>query len=334
MDIFLNILFLIIGFAALIFGANYFVDGATDVAKRLKIPTIIIGLTIVAIGTSLPELAVSITSAIGGSSQVSVGNVVGSNLANMLLILGVVAAIKSVPIDRKTQRFDLPFLIIIHFLLLIFIMDKLLGDSETNFISRSEGIVFLLLVVYYIITQIRSIKQPGEKLSPNELNTKPQEEPEKDTKRLKIWQLIIYIVGGLAGIVLGGECVSRTSQFLAIKAGMSEALVGVTIVALGTSLPELITSIISAKKGETELAVGNVIGSNIMNVLLISGSVATISQIPISREIFIDIIILFVATITFAICCYTKKKVRRFEGVILICLYFAYMAYAIIRNYA
>ncbi len=331
MEIFGNILLLILGFAALILGANFFVNGATEIARRLKVPTIIIGLTIVAIGTSLPELAVSVVSAIKGSGDIAVGNVVGSNLANMLLILGIVAAIKSVPINRQTQKFDLPFLMIIHVLFLFFCLDKFVDGSDKNIISRVEGVVFLALTIYYMIVQIRSVKKE-KTIEDVELSQIEQEE--KPKKELKVWQIVLYLILGLAGIVGGGELVSNSAKFLAIKAGMSDALAGVTIVALGTSLPELVTSIVAAKKGEVDLAIGNVIGSNIMNVLLILGAVATISQINITMTMLIDIIILSSTTILFAIVCYTKKKVHRFEGWLLIVMYFAYMAYAIVRNYA
>ena len=339
MDIFLNIVYLIVGFALLIFGADFFVNGATAIAKKMKVPVIIIGLTIVAIGTSLPELAVSVTSAIQGNGDISVGNVVGSNLANMLLILGAVAAIRVVPIDRKTQKFDLPFLIILHVLLLCFCLDQYIDGFSSTLITRVEGIVFIALMVYYIIVQIRSTKQnPNEPLDKNALknNSLNQKEEliEKEEKTLKVWQIVLFLVGGLAGIVGGGELVSSSAKFLALKAGMSDALVGVTIVALGTSLPELVTSMVAAKKGQVELAIGNVIGSNIMNVVLILGTVATISQINISSLVFIDLIILCVSTIIFAIACYTKKRVRRIEGLFLILLYVAYISYTIIRNYA
>ena len=335
MEIFLNILFLIIGMILLIKGADFFVSGASAIAERLKVPSLFIGLTIVSLGTSLPELSVSVTSAISGSIDMSVGNIVGSNLFNMLLILGLIAIFSPVPMSKSSQKIDFPFLIAVTGALLLFSLDVALNGTTSNMLSRTESILFLLLLVLYLYILIfnanrkrkRQIKQ--EKFLNNNqemLNNEPK-------KVMKIWQIILCVVFGLAAVVFGGECVSTTAQFLAIKMGMSEALVGLTIVAVGTSLPELVTSVVAAKKGENDLALGNVIGSNIMNISLILGSVSLIAQAPVSAVILTDIAILFVSTLIFVAICSTRNQINKKEGIVLFSMYIAYLAFAIIRNY-
>lgn len=336
MDIFLNILFLIIGMVLLIYGADFFVSGASAVAKKLKVPSIIIGLTIVAIGTSLPELAVSLASAIKGNMDLSAGNVVGSNLMNMLLILGIVAVYKPIQIEKSSKKFDLPFMLMVTGLFLLFSADTILNGTNENILSRSECIVLFCLFIFYTVMQVIFAKRNNQSIDYKETSNVEQKletEKPKEEKELKVWQIIVYLIGGLGAVVFGGECVSSTAQFLAIKAGMSEALVGLTIVAMGTSLPELATSVIAAKKGDTGLALGNVIGSNIANIILILGGVGLIGNIPISTVILTDTLILFVFTAIFLSMCYTKSKIERWEGVILLVMYFSYLAFAIVRNY-
>lgn len=348
MEIFLNILFLIIGMVLLIKGADFFVSGASAVAKKLKVPSIIIGLTIVAVGTSLPELAVSITSAIKGSVDLAVGNVVGSNIANMCLILGLSAIFNKIVLQDDTRKFDLPFLILVTGLLLLFSCDVFLDGATQSVVSRTESIVLLGLLVFYTITQIKHAKAKNQfcestepvvektdfdndKKDNSEVgNEKPVE---KKDKELKVWQIVVYLIIGLAAVVFGGECVSSTAKFLALKAGMSEALVGLTIVAVGTSLPELATSIIAAKKGETDLALGNVIGSNIANIILILGVVGVITPMAVSKTILTDLLILFVFTLVFVFMSLRKKQVGKMEGIILLCMYVSYITFAIVRNY-
>ena len=336
MAIFLNILFLVVGMVLLIKGADFFVSGATSVAKRLKVPSMFIGLTIVALGTSLPELSVSVTSAFSNSIDMSVGNIVGSNLLNMLFILGFVALFKPIKLDKSTAKIDLPFLIAITGCFMLFALDTILDSSSSNLISRTESIIFLVLLVLYVYilifnanrTRKRNIRQAIYLNKQNIAEQNVQEE-----KILKVWQIILCLVFGLGAVVFGGECVSTTAKYLAIQIGMSEALVGLTIVAVGTSLPELVTSIVAAKKGENDLALGNLIGSNIMNISLILGLVSLIAQAPISVTILTDIIILFVCTIIFAICCFVKGKLGKLSGVLLLSLYILYLTFAIVRNY-
>ena len=337
MQIFLNILYLVIGLALLIFGADFFVSGASSLAKKLKIPTMIIGLTIVAIGTSLPELVVSIISTIKGNADISIGNVIGSNMANMLLIVGVVACIKPIDVKKTTRHFDLPFMALMTLLLLIFSADSVL-DGRENVLARSECIVFILLLIYYMLKQIINVKRQQKApymQSPEENGVEfSAEQPKDEIKILPGWRIALYTIFGLAGVVGGGELVSMSSKFLALAAGMSDALVGLTIVALGTSLPELVTSIVAVRKGEHELALGNVLGSNIMNIILILGVVGTISSIAISAVVLTDLLILTCMTIIFLVMCYSKKRFSRIEGVLSLLLYVSYIAFAIVRNYA
>lgn len=352
MPIFLNILFLIIGMALLIKGADFFVSGASEIARRLKVPAMFIGLTIVALGTSLPELSVSITSAISGSIDMSVGNIVGSNLFNMLLILGLIAMFKPVVMEDSTKKIDLPFLIAVTGILMLFGFDRFLNGETENMLSRTESIILIILLILYLYILITNANRKRKRQLKQEKYIAEMQKNEVDDfvvfgkditnesnlaaipeKTLKVWQIILYVILGLAAVVFGGECVSTTSQYLAVAMGMSEALVGLTIVAVGTSLPELVTSVVAAKKGENDLALGNVIGSNIMNISLILGSVGLIAQAPISMAIVTDIVILFVSTIIFSVMCIKGKNISKLEGAILFGMYISYLAFAIVRNY-
>lgn len=396
MAIFLNILFLIIGLALLIKGADFFVSGASSIAKKFKVPTMLIGLTIVALGTSLPELSVSVASAIKGSTDMSVGNIVGSNMMNMLLILGVVALIHPVPITKSSKKIDFPFLIVLTLLLLVFSADAILNGDVQNMISRTESIVFLAMLVFYITILVinanlskklpfakedelnfsgeMSSQTENETLSKdedkgeNKLETKiisthdndeglieenlqtsenqnliKQEEKSKkfkfkkeknEDKILKSWQIALCLIFGLAAVVFGAECVSTTAQFLAIKIGMSEALVGLTIVAVGTSLPELATSIAASRRGDNQMALGNILGSNVINIALVLGLVGVISPVAITSAILIDMLILTIFTIIFSVICMTsKKEIKRWAGILLLIMYIAYITFAIVRNY-
>ncbi|MBR7172622.1 MAG: calcium/sodium antiporter [Clostridia bacterium] len=328
MTIFLNVLFLIIGMILLIKGADFFVGGASGIAKKLKVPSLFIGLTIVAIGTSFPELSVSITSAISNSSDLSVGNIIGSNLVNTFLILGLMALMAPVPIKATMKKIELPFLLALTSILVLFSLDMFLDNTEINMLSRVESILFLIMMIlYFAILIFNARKTRVSHIQANAI------EEQKQEKELHAWQIIIYIVGGLAAVVFGGECVSTTAKFLAIQMGMSEALVGLTIVAIGTSLPELVTCVVAARKGENDIAIGNIIGSSIMNISLILGVVGVISQINISTTILTDMIILLVFTIVAIVCCIRKSDISKKEGILFLIMYFAYIAFAIIRNY-
>lgn len=317
----MSFVILIIGFFFLIKGADLFVDGAASIARKFNIPSMVIGLTIVAMGTSAPEAAVSITSSLAGQNDMSVANVVGSNFFNILMVLGVSAIIAKLPVQKNTIKKDTPFLLIVSVLLLIFAFDK-------N-ISRIEGIIFLVIFVYFLYTTVKSAKNTEEStsLSDNEIAVSDNDIP----ANTPMFKTIILSLIGIAGIIFGGDMVVDSATSIATMFGMSANLVGLTIVAVGTSLPEFVTSIVAIKKGETEIAIGNVIGSNIFNILLVLGLATAIFPIAISTFALIDIV--FMVAITILLYLFMKKDncLVKKHGFIFIILYIAYMTYTIIR---
>lgn len=315
----MSFLILIIGFFFLIKGADLFVDGAASIARRFHVPSMIIGLTIVAMGTSAPEAAVSITSSLAGQNDMSVANVVGSNFFNILVVLGVSAIIAKLPVQESTIKKDTPFLLIISILLLLF-------GLNLN-ISRIEGLILLVLFTYFLIDTIKSAKRDSKENSKEAATTVDTEGIEESS----IPKTVLLSIIGVVGIVLGGDMVVNSATDIATSFGMSANLVGLTIVAVGTSLPEFVTSIVAIKKGETEIAIGNVIGSNIFNILLVLGLATTIMPITISTFALIDIV--FMVAITALLYLFMKKKnsIVKSQGIILILIYIAYMAYTIFR---
>ena len=312
LSILLQVVLLLVGFVFLIKGSDFFVDGASSVASLLKIPTIIVGLTIVAFGTSAPEAAVSITSSWTGSNAMAVGNVIGSNLFNMLMVIGIAALLSNLLMEKSVLEKDLPFLVGITVLWAVFIV---IGWN----ISQIEGIILLVILLAYIIYLVRSARK-----------SKDADVVEKP--KLSLPKSIIFILVGIAGIVLGGDLVVNSASDIAIALGMSEALVGLTIVAIGTSLPELVTSITALKKGENQLVIGNVIGSNIFNILFVLGASSAISAIPLDSSLLIDVLFMVAVTILCYIFGKTQDKYDKKEGIILIALFIVYMAFAILRN--
>ena len=312
LSILLQVVLLLVGFVFLIKGSDFFVDGASSVASLLKIPTIIVGLTIVAFGTSAPEAAVSITSSWTGSNAMAVGNVIGSNLFNMLMVIGIAALLSNLLMEKSVLEKDLPFLVGITVLWAVFIV---IGWN----ISQIEGIILLVILITYIFYLIRSARK-----------SKDADVVEKP--KLSLPKSIIFILVGIAGIVLGGDLVVNSASDIAIALGMSEALVGLTIVAIGTSLPELVTSITALRKGENQLVIGNVIGSNIFNILFVLGASSAISAIPLDSSLLIDVLFMVAVTILCYIFGKTQDKYDKKEGIILIALFVVYMAFAILRN--
>ena len=310
--IIIQVVLLLVGFLFLIKGSDFFVDGASSIASHLKIPTIIVGLTIVAFGTSAPEAAVSITSSLTGSNAMAVSNVIGSNLFNMLMVIGIAALLSNLLMEKSVLKKDLPFLVAITLLFAIFIF---IGWDITNI----EGIILLIILAGYIIYLIR-----GSKKSKNANDV--------EAAKFTLPKSIILIIIGLAGIIIGGDLVVDSASAIAIALGMSETLVGLTIVAIGTSLPELVTSITALKKGENQLVIGNVIGSNIFNILFVLGASSAISRIPLDSSMLIDVVFMMGVTILCFIFGKTQDKYDKKEGVILIALFIAYMAFAILRN--
>ena len=310
--IIIQVVLLLVGFLFLIKGSDFFVDGASSIASHLKIPTIIVGLTIVAFGTSAPEAAVSITSSLTGSNAMAVSNVIGSNLFNMLMVIGIAALLSNLLMEKSVLKKDLPFLVAITLLFAIFIF---IGWDITNL----EGIILLIILAGYIIYLIR-----GSKKSKNANDV--------EAAKFTLPKSIILIIIGLVGIIIGGDLVVDSASAIAIALGMSETLVGLTIVAIGTSLPELVTSITALKKGENQLVIGNVIGSNIFNILFVLGASSAISRIPLDSSMLIDVLFMMGVTILCFIFGKTQDKYDKKEGVILIALFIAYMAFAILRN--
>lgn len=315
----MSFLLLIIGFFFLIKGADLFVEGASSIAKKFNVPAMVIGLTIVAMGTSAPEAAVSITSSLAGQNDMSVANVVGSNFFNILVVLGVSAIIAKLPVQKGTIKKDAPFLLLVSALLLLF-------GLNLN-ISRIEGLILLAVFAYFLIDTVKSAKKSSQETA-NETATTMDVEVVGQSSMPKT---ILLSIIGVVGIVLGGDMVVDSATDIATSFGMSANLVGLTIVAIGTSLPEFVTSVVAIKKGETEIAIGNVIGSNIFNILLVLGLATTISPITISAFALIDII--FMVAITVLLYLFMKKdnSLVKSQGIIFLIVYVAYMAYTIMR---
>lgn len=314
---FLSILLLIVGMFCLIKGADLFVDGASIIAKRLHIPSLIIGLTLVSIGTSLPEFSVSLTSAIQGLNDMSFGNIVGSNIFNTFVVIGVSAIITPLVISKDMYKYDLPILIGIYFLLIIFCF--IISPYTLSLIESI--IIFSLFFIYTIFLIFRSKKE----IAKEEIN---------QSTLSPLWKNILFVVLGLAGIILGGNLVVDNASTIAKELGMSETLVGLTIVAVGTSLPELVTSIVAAKKGENDIAVGNAVGSSIFNVILILGFCSTIRSINVNISSLVDVIIMLISALLLFAFALKGKKVNKVQGLILVIIYIAYLTYIICRNYA
>jgi cation:H+ antiporter len=315
----MDYLLLIIGFVFLIKGADFFVDGASAIAKIFRVPPILIGLTIVAFGTSAPEAAVSINAALIGSNEISLGNVIGSNVFNLLMVIGISAIINPLKIQKTTILKEFPFAILTSVVLYIVGADIILQKSSTNIISRGDGLVLIALFfvfLYYLI----------------EMAIMSKEDYKDDVKKISLQKSILITIVGVIGIMFGAEWVVDASSAIAIDFGMSKSLVGLTFVAIGTSLPELVTSIVAALKNESDIAMGNVIGSNMLNVLFVLGISTTIRPIPISPNILYDMIFLLAITILTFIFAITKRTIFRSEGTVLTLLYFIYMAAIIIRN--
>ncbi|SER65050.1 cation:H+ antiporter [Gracilibacillus ureilyticus] len=315
-------LLLLIGFALLIKGADYFVEGASKIATALKVSPMIIGLTIVAFGTSAPEASVSFISALEGNSDVAIGNVVGSNILNTTLILGITAIVFPLAVKSETVRKEIPFALLGATALLLLISDVKLQYSEINMVTRTEGLLLLLFFAVFLYYLFEIAKNNRDNLD----NT-PSE-----TVNTSWIKNLIFTVGGLAGIVFGGNLVVENSIDIALSLGMSETLVGLTIVAIGTSLPELVTSVTAALKKQTEIALGNIIGSNIFNIFFILGASATIHPLAVDSKIFLDIWLMIAATILLIIISRTDYKISKIEGAILVLIYIAYLIFIIFRN--
>lgn len=309
---------LIIGFILLVKGADYFVDGSSSIAQIFHIPTVIIGLTIVAFGTSAPEAAVSITAALKGQNDIAMGNVIGSNIFNTLVVVGGCAMIKPLHVENSILKKDFPFSILVTVALFILGADVFFYGNIGNVLSRSDGLVLILFFVIFIYSMISSA-------------LKSEKKEEEQPPKYSLGKGILIALIGIVGIIVGGQLVVNSASDIAISFGLSETLVGLTIVAVGTSLPELVTSLVAAKKGDSDIAMGNVVGSNIFNILLVLALSASIHPINVNILCIYDLIILLGISILTYIFAWTKRSVGRVEGGILVVLYILYMIYIIMR---
>lgn len=312
---------LIIGFVLLIKGADFFVDGSSNIAKLLRIPSILIGLTIVAFGTSSPEATVSIIAAMEGSSDVSLGNIVGSNIFNLTLVVGIAAFIFPLKVENETIRKEIPFTLLASAVLLILMGDVALQGISDNLLTRSDGLIFLLFLsifMYYVIEVA--------------LKSRGKSSDEKIPADIKWGKNILITLLGLAGIIIGGQMVVTNGTEIAYSLGMSETLVGLTIIAIGTSLPELVTSIAAALKKESEIALGNIVGSNIFNILFVLGASFLITPLAVNGKVFIDVIIMILLTVLLLVFSRTNFKIGKREGMTLAIVYIVYLVYIILRN--
>lgn len=302
-------LLLLIGFVLLIKGADLFVDGSSSIAGILKVPSVIIGLTIVAMGTSAPEAAVSINAGLAGNSDISLGNIVGSNIFNLLVVIGACAIIFPAKSEEDILKRDLWWNIGVSVLLFVLIMD--------GSISRIEGLILLAGFIFYLGLMVRSALK--NRLEGEAMNVMP------------LWKSLLFVALGLAAVVFGGDMVVDNASLIAKAWGMSDTLVGLTIVAVGTSLPELVTSITASKKGDSGIALGNAVGSCLFNILFILGMASTLTPINAVPELIIDTAILIAVTILILFVAKTNKKTNRVEGIICVAAYIIYTAYIIMR---
>ena len=309
MQVVIQLLLLVVGFVMLMKGADWFVEGASKVADRFGIPQLVIGLTIVAMGTSLPEAAVSISAALKGSADITIGNVVGSNIFNVLIILGLTSVICGIPVQRSTVNIEIPFTIFVTVLL------AALGLSD-NTVGRVDGIILWGFRIVYLLYLLYMAK-----------HGQPLEEEAADDKEMPIWKMLLLVVGGGAMIVLGSDITVDAAEALAKMFGMTERLIGLTIVAFGTSLPELVTSITAALKGKPDIAVGNIVGSNLFNILFVVGTTALITPVPYSFGFAVDSIVAVAAMVLLFICVFPKKKLGRVGGTLMLAGYAGYFVY-------
>ena len=336
----MDILLLLVGLGLILGGANFLTDGSAAVAQRFRVPEFIIGLTIVAVGTSMPELVVSVLSAAAGNSDVAIGNVVGSNIFNVFVILGICALIRPLVLTKENIRRDIPFGMAASLVLLAVTSDRLVCAGATDRIGRPDGIVMLALYIGLMWYMIRTTKRqrsiPGATTGMNvpvsgaALKNGAQH-AEGTKKPIALWLAGVMIAGGLAGLVFGGEMFLKSATAIARTLGISESVIVITLVAGGTSLPELASSVVSLLKGKAEMALGNVIGSNIANILLILGISATIHPLTMGGITLTDILVVVLSSLLLFMAAFTfrSKKLDRWEGAIFLAIYIAYIWYLV-----
>ena len=332
MEIWLAVILLLVGFVLLVKGADFFVDGASNIARYLKISSLIIGLTVVSFGTSLPEAAVSISGVIQGIDDVSFGNIIGSNIFNLLLILGVSALILPVVVNEEILKRDLPISILAA--IIIIPMYYFLHENGSSALVRFEGLILILLLAGFMFLMFKSAnKTRNDIINSSTLQDSNKSKPKEiEAPTMSKSKSIVLVLIGLIGIVAGGIMVTNGAKEIALFFGMSEWLVGLTIVSVGTSLPELVTSITAAMKKENDIAVGNVVGSNIFNLLFILGFSSLVSPVKINSTAIFDLIFLVVISIIVLIFAFRERKLGRVEGGFLTLMYLGYLVYIIIRD--
>ena len=315
------------GFCFLVKGADFFVDGSSSIAKKLKVPPIIIGLTIVAMGTSLPETAVSVTASLVQNNELAVSNVVGSNIFNLMFVIGVCSILTPIMVQKATVVRDIPLSLGCALFLLVLGISGL-GDKTGMTLGHADGVIFLIVFAGYIFTMVRSAMKA--RAAGQKVEIEGVEECD-NMKELSYGKSILFLIVGAAAIAFGGDLTVDTASRIAIELGMSQTLVGLTIVSIGTSLPELVTSVVAARKNEVDMAVGNAVGSNIFNILMVLGISSAISPVALIRENIIDIVLLMVFSVMVWIFAGTRKKIERKEGIIMVVVYLVYCAYIIAR---
>ena len=312
----LAIIGVIIGFVLLVKGADFFVEGSGSVAKKFNIPVFIIGMTIVAMGTSAPECAVSISASLRGINGMAISNVIGSNIFNLLVVCGVCALFQPLVIKKETLKKEFPFSV------LVAVIIGVMGLAGMM-VGHMDGIILVVIFALFLYWMVRSAKksmQAGEDVEAEEI------------KDLPIWKCLVFIGGGLVAIVIGGQLVVNCSETIARGFGLSETLIGLTICSIGTSLPELVTSVVAAKKNQAGMALGNVIGSNIFNILLVGGLASAISPIAMNMNNLIDIVILVIVSLYIMALVWKKQLLTRAGGVSMLAVYAAYMVYICVRE--
>ena len=327
MELLKAILILVIGFVLLIKGADFFVEGSSSVAKKFHVPAMLIGMTIVAMGTSLPECAVSVTASLANNNSLAVSNVIGSNIFNLMVVCGACALFSPLTIRQDTLKKEFPLSIICAALMLV------LGYIGMT-LGHIDGIIFLVLFVGYLLWMIQSAKKARAAVLSDPAQSGQIEQTEFVEENIAIlptWKSLVFIIGGMIAIKFGGDFVVNGASSIASSMGLSQTLIGLSIVAMGTSLPELVTSLVAAKKGEVDMALGNVIGSDIFNILFVLGIATAISPISFLMENVIDIILLIIMSVIVLAFAWTRQQINRKEGILMLLMYVAYMVYICVR---
>lgn len=313
----ISIVSLVAGVVLVLFGADWLTEGATGLARRFRVTELVIGLTVVAFGTSLPEFMTSFLSLLHGSSDLSIGNIIGSNVFNVLMIVGCSAMVCPIVVKKGTLYKDIPFTLLASLVLAVVCMDTLLdGAGHENMLSRSDGLLMLCFFVVFMAYTFSIARDKGG-------------EGGSAVADMPYWKIALFVLSGLAGLIVGGNLFVSGASDIALRMGVSETVVGLTLVAAGTSLPELATSVVAARKGRSAIAIGNVIGSNIFNVFFVMGFCASVSPMPVGGISYVDLSVMILSILLLWSFAYTKRTVERWEGGMMLLCYAAYLSYLI-----